>query len=135
MKLEPFKVLLILKLWLDGMTTKHLHKCMDISRYTLYKLLKKVVKIIVPKYYSSFIIGGSDVIIEADESKFGRRKYNKGHKVEGVWVFGCVERTTERRIFLAEVAKRNTETLQEMMKKYIHKNSIIYTDCWKAYNG
>ncbi|KCZ77063.1 hypothetical protein H311_01930 [Anncaliia algerae PRA109] len=22
-----------------------------------------------------------------------------------------------------------------MMKKYIHKNSILYTDCWKAYNG
>ncbi|KCZ80671.1 hypothetical protein H312_01927, partial [Anncaliia algerae PRA339] len=21
------------------------------------------------------------------------------------------------------------------MEKYIHKNSIIYTDCWKAYNG
>ncbi|KCZ80921.1 hypothetical protein H312_01639, partial [Anncaliia algerae PRA339] len=45
------------------------------------------------------------------------------------------ERTTERRIFLVEVTKKNTETFQEIIKKYIHKNSIIYTDCWKAYNG
>ncbi|KCZ81704.1 hypothetical protein H312_00882, partial [Anncaliia algerae PRA339] len=45
MKFEPFNLILILKLWLDGITTKYLHKCMNISRYTLYKLLRKVAKI------------------------------------------------------------------------------------------
>ena len=32
-------------------------------------------------------IGGLDKIVEIDESKFGKRKYNKGRKVDGVWVF------------------------------------------------
>jgi hypothetical protein len=27
-----------------------------------------------------------------DDSKFGQRKYNRGHKVKGRWVFGGVKR-------------------------------------------
>ncbi|CAG8848563.1 18529_t:CDS:2, partial [Racocetra persica] len=30
-------------------------------------------------------------IVEIDKSKFGKRKYNKGKRVEGQWVFGGVE--------------------------------------------
>jgi hypothetical protein len=26
--------------------------------------------------------------VEIDESKFGKRKHNRGHRVEGVWVVG-----------------------------------------------
>ncbi|KAM0685078.1 hypothetical protein COBT_003713, partial [Conglomerata obtusa] len=39
-------------------------------------------------------IGGDDIIVETDESKFGKRKYNRGHKVLGAWVVGLVERTS-----------------------------------------
>jgi hypothetical protein len=38
------------------------------------------------------VIGGPGIIVEVDESKFGKRKYNRGHRVDGVWVFGGVER-------------------------------------------
>src|SRR5947207_2250924 len=31
-------------------------------------------------------IGGEGVIVEIDEIKMGKRKYNRGHRVEGVWV-------------------------------------------------
>ncbi|GFS76729.1 DDE_Tnp_IS1595 domain-containing protein [Nephila pilipes] len=37
-------------------------------------------------------IGGAGKIVEVDESKFGKRKYHRGHAVEGQWVFGGVER-------------------------------------------
>ncbi|CAC5376494.1 unnamed protein product [Mytilus coruscus] len=33
-------------------------------------------------------IGGDSVIVEIDESKFGKRKYHKGRQEEGQWVFG-----------------------------------------------
>ncbi|ELU13096.1 hypothetical protein CAPTEDRAFT_186616 [Capitella teleta] len=33
-------------------------------------------------------IGGPDVIVEINESKFGKCKYQRGHRVEGSWVFG-----------------------------------------------
>jgi hypothetical protein len=56
-------------------------------------------------------IGGIGVIVEIDESKFGKTKYNKGHKVEGVWVLGLVERTGEKRIKLITLKDRFKITL------------------------
>ena len=38
-------------------------------------------------------IGGPGIVVELDESKFGKRKDNRGKKVKGAWVFGGVERT------------------------------------------
>lgn len=50
-------------------------------------------------------IGGIGKIVEIDESKFRERKYNRGHKVEGQWVFGGYERVTGR-IFMVAVDSR-----------------------------
>jgi hypothetical protein len=35
---------------------------------------------------SSVKIGGPQKTVEIDESKFGRRKYHRGHPVKGQWV-------------------------------------------------
>jgi len=35
-------------------------------------------------------IGGPNKIVDIDESKFGQRKYQKGHAVTGQWVLGSV---------------------------------------------
>ena len=53
--------------------------------------------------------------IEIDESKFGKRKYNKGRRVEGVWVFGGIDRRT-RECFLVPVEDRSAETLIPITK-------------------
>jgi transposase-like protein len=37
------------------------------------------------------VIGGRDIIVEIDEAKFGKRKFNRGHAVDGAWVLGGVE--------------------------------------------
>ena len=37
-------------------------------------------------------IGGNGVEVEIDESKFGKHKYYRGHRVEGQWVFGGREK-------------------------------------------
>jgi hypothetical protein len=56
-------------------------------------------------------IGGEGVVVEIDETKMGKRKYKRGHRVEGVWIVGGVERTPERRVFLVAVENRNAETV------------------------
>ena len=38
-------------------------------------------------------IEGAEVIVGIAETKLGKRKYNRVHRVEGAWVFGGVERT------------------------------------------
>ncbi|EIE92714.1 hypothetical protein RO3G_17426 [Rhizopus delemar RA 99-880] len=55
---------------------------------------------------------GQPIVVEIDESKFGKRKYNKGKRVDGVWVVGGVERTPERKVFLLTVPNRNQNTLK-----------------------
>ncbi|GFR04756.1 uncharacterized protein TNCT_310701 [Trichonephila clavata] len=41
---------------------------------------------------STKAIGGVGKIVEIDKSKFGKREYNRDHRVEGHWILGGVER-------------------------------------------
>jgi hypothetical protein len=37
-------------------------------------------------------VGGEGLIVEIDETKIAKRKYHRGHRVEGAWVVGGVEK-------------------------------------------
>ena len=62
---------------------------------------------------------GQPIIVEIDESKFGKRKHNKGKRVDGVWVVGGVERTPERKVFLLTVPNRNQNTLKLIIDTFV----------------
>jgi transposase-like protein len=81
------------------------------------------------------VIGGQNIVVEIDESKFGRRKNNRGHHVEGIWVLGGIEKTEERRTFLVPIQSRDANTLLTLISAHVHPGSIIYTDCWRGYAG
>ena len=80
-------------------------------------------------------IGGPGIIVEIDESKFGKVKYHRSHRVDGVWIVGGVEKTPERKIFLIKVENRSEITLINLIKKYVHPGSIVRTDLWKGYSN
>ena len=80
-----------------------------------------------------FFPGGKGAEVEIDESKFGKRKYHKGHPVEGQWVFGGIQRKTGD-CFLVAVENRTRKTLLAIIKKYIKRETTIHSDCWKAYD-
>ena len=48
--------------------------------------------------------------MEINESKFGQRKYHRGHHVEEQWFFGGIDRQTGK-VFLDSVEKRDQKTL------------------------
>ena len=79
-------------------------------------------------------IGGNGIEVEIDESKFGKWKYHKGHKVEGQWVFGCREKYNKKQFFMIPVCNRKEATLIPIIKKWIKPGSIIHSDCGKAYS-
>lgn len=54
-------------------------------------------------------------MVEIDESKFGRRKYHRGHHVEGQWIFGGIERETGSCFFIP-VERRDKDTLLKIIK-------------------
>ena len=45
-------------------------------------------------------LGIDGVVVEIDESKFGRRKYYREHCLEGQWVFGILEKGARRVVML-----------------------------------
>ena len=63
------------------------------------------------------IIGGSGIIVEIDETKLGKRKYNGGHRVDGVLVLVGIERTNERRMFVKRVEDRSASTFEEIIER------------------
>ncbi|XP_067652209.1 uncharacterized protein [Haliotis asinina] len=78
-------------------------------------------------------IGGPGTTVEIDESKFGKRKYHRGKRVDGVWVLGGIERES-RQVFLTSLPDRSADTLIPIIEKYVAKGTTIITDCWKAYS-
>lgn len=76
--------------------------------------------------------GGEGKTVQIDESKFGKRKYHRGHHVEGQWVFGGIE-SDSRKCFMAAVEKRDEETLLPITQRWIKSGTTIISDCWTAY--
>ena len=135
-KLKIHETLELAYYWLANCsyTTAHIitgHSPNTITAY--YSYFRQLVTSSLEEYQSE--IGGPGIVVEIDESKFGKRKYNRGHRVEGAWVFGGIERTPEKRFFTKVVEKRDEETLLSILNEYVAPGSIVYSDCWRAYKN
>jgi hypothetical protein len=135
-KLPANEVLFIAYFWLLGLTHKQIMQATGHGEHAITDYLALFRDVIQDDVRSEDQrIGGTEIEVEIDESKFGKRKYNKGHHVEGVWIFGGVERTEERRMFAVIVQDRTEKTLLDIRRKYVKPGSIIISDCWAAYNN
>lgn len=123
------------RLWVDNTPLVKINGLMGerLSVDTLVnyaKLLRAVV------YHEMIVkrkpIGGFGYVVEIDETKVGKRKYNRGHRVEGQWVFGGICRETGD-VFMMPVEKRDAATLIPLIVDWIAPGSVIMSDCWKAY--
>jgi transposase-like protein len=79
-------------------------------------------------------IGGPNKIFEIDESKFGRRKYNRDHLVMGQWVFGGIERNSGITFFVP-VLNGFADTLVGVIHDRIEPGTTVISDCWGAYQN
>ncbi|KCZ76867.1 hypothetical protein H311_02129 [Anncaliia algerae PRA109] len=72
-------------MWSSKVRITAIAELLSISKKSVSRFITKMGKKIVNQYYNEQrIIGGPGVIVEIDESKFGKVKYNRGHRVEGV---------------------------------------------------
>ena len=56
--------------------------------------------------------------------------------MDGLWVLGCVQRDTGAfRLEVCPGNRRNKETLEGLVQKYVEPGTTIYTDLWRGYNG
>ncbi|CAB9523887.1 Inherit from opiNOG: protein Hydra magnipapillata [Seminavis robusta] len=98
-----------------------------------FRFAQQLIGEVVLETMENYQIGGIGVEVEIDESKFGKRKYHRGHRVDGVWVFGGVERTPERKCFLVAVEDRKKPTLEALIEEFILPGSIIVSDKFPSY--
>ena len=129
------EILQIIYFWVHGHSQKNIQHELGISSSTdvdWAMFCREVCETTVMT--SSDKIGGKDVIVEIDESKFAKRKYNVGHRVQGGWVFGGREKDAKTQVFMEAVPDRKAETLLAIIQKWIAPGSIIWSDCWKSYD-
>jgi transposase-like protein len=81
-------------------------------------------------------LGGPNKFVEIDEAKFGKRKFNRGRRVAGQWIFGMVERNSSPpKCVLLCVDSRDEDTLIPLIKKFILPDTTIVSDCWSSYQN
>jgi hypothetical protein len=72
-------------------------------------------------YFHHGKIGGPGHIVEIDESKFGKRKFNRGKRVEGTWLLGMIDIGTKEEPnsngpFQLEICPNNKRPMIWLMK-------------------
>ncbi len=136
----------ILYLFLGKAPSSFIASSLQISKNTVSSYNKTFRKYIKNKQLlsnRSTKIGGRNKIVEIDESKIAKRKHNKGHKVEGAWVIGGIERSMlknrikneNKKMFLLPIEERNIDNIDLIIKRYVKKGTTIYTDLWKGYDN
>jgi hypothetical protein len=133
-KLPCNKILQIAYLFLAECKHKSIATTTDFSKPTITKFLvcfRQMVSCALDT--DDMVIGGQGVVVEVDESKFGKRKYHRGHHVKGVWVIGGVKRTNERLMFAKVVDRRDAQTLIDVISRNVAEGSIVPTDMWRGY--
>jgi transposase-like protein len=119
--------------WSNGLSQDQIITQLRLSTNTIvdwFMFCREVCDVIIGK--ESQQIGGKGKRVQIDESKVGKRKYHKGHYVEGQWIFGGIEEDS-RKCFLVTVEDRSEKTLLTLIKKWIAPESVIISDCWKGY--
>jgi transposase len=73
--------------------------------------------------------------VELDESYFGgHRKGKRGRGAAGkVAVFGILKR--DGKVYTQIILDAKSDTLMPIIRQKIGPDSIVYTDCWRAYNA
>lgn len=100
-KLSKVKFIQMLQRWMFEASRKQISRNLDLPVKTISGVLQKLRKALVGNYLdNNKIPGGNNEIVVIDQSKFVKRKYHKGHYVEGVWVLGLVKRSGQKRIKL-----------------------------------
>ena len=133
-KLSIENIVELIYLWSQGFSPAEIEHELKLSNKTIIEWSAYLRECCVSTVMnSSCKIGGEGIEVEIDESKFGKRKYHRGHRVDGQWVFEKKKKNDHTKVFMIPVPNRKESTLLPIIKRWIKPGSIIHSDCWKGY--
>jgi transposase-like protein len=132
--LQIWQILAFIDLWVKKVEQKAMSDLLSISEKTVVDWASFCREVTFDgMVVKASPLGGPGRNVEIDESKFGKRKYNRGHRVEGKWVFGGIERESGI-AFMIPVENRSKDVLLCIIKHFILEGTTVISDCWKAYD-
>ncbi|GBN59181.1 hypothetical protein AVEN_88712-1 [Araneus ventricosus] len=127
-------ILCLTYMWVNRMTKESIMNDLDLASQTVTDWMNFCREVCEDECLAfDGRIGGVGKIVEIDESKFGKRKYNRGRRVEGKWVFGGLLRYSNE-CFFEVVDERSADVLLEVIKRRILPGTTIMSDCWSSYS-
>jgi hypothetical protein len=134
-QLKCNEVLHIGYLWLCKVPSACMHIITGHSEQTISDYLRFFMQLVAETLEDEdMAIGGDGVVVQMDETKLGKRKYHRGHRVNGVWLLVGAEKTQDRRVFIESASTRDAETLKDVILRHVAPRSIVHTDMWKGYS-
>lgn len=133
-RMPLIKCLKVTREWFGRCEQKFVMEDVNVAKKTVndwYSFCREVCQTVLLE--ESVRIGGVGAIVEIDESKFGKMKYGRGRRVKGNWVFGGIERGTNK-CFFRVVPKRGKDELLPVIEEWVLPGTTIISDCWRAYD-
>lgn len=78
------------------------------------------------RYTDEGLIGGPGHIVQIDETKVGKRKYNRGRFREGNWILGMIDSEGGYRLEICPENKRDRDTLFPLITKHVAPGTEIH---------
>ena len=116
-------------------TTGWVGQCLSMSKEkTVTSWFRKWRQCLSKAFLDNLPHFNGDFVVEIDESAFNRKtKHGRGRRSRTRWVFGIVERGTNK-VFMCAVSDRSRNTLEPIISRLCSANTTVMSDMWRAYN-
>ena len=131
-KIELSKRRRLLEHFVAGTPARSAAELVGVNRKTATLFYQKIRQMIAYELEDDTPFAGE---VELDESYFGgHRKGNRGRGAAGkIPVFGILKR--KGKVYTKVIPDASSQTLMPIITNKIRPDSIVYTDCWRAYNA
>ena len=138
--IPPWKIVLFVNHYFSHIWDQRIMlECLKLSSRTLIDWQSFFSKVTDTWFNKKDSIGGEGVEVEINETLIVHHKFNRGHVLKKLWLFGGIEKLSKQRFVVALNGptgdKRNSATLLPLIEKYIKLGSIIYSDAWLVYKS
>jgi transposase len=131
-KIDVLKRMRLLEHFVAGTPARSAAELIGVNRKTATLYYQKIRQMIAYELEDDTPFAGE---VELDESYFGGvRKGKRGRGAAGkIPVFGILKR--KGRVYTKVIPDASSKTLMPIITNKIRPDSIVYTDCWRAYNA